>query len=95
MQKIPITSNSKFRSFSPKNPSFPKNLHLNNINNIGNFSDYYRIAKFGSNNNNFSNIFLYYSPKNININNARIRNVYSPIRKGFTLKKVLPKIILI
>ena len=87
MQKIPITSNSKFRSFSPKNPGFPKNLHLNNINNIGNFSDYYRIAKFGSNNNNFSNIFLYYSPKNININNARIRNVYSPIRKGFTLKK--------
>ena len=87
MQRIPITSNSKFRSFSPKNTSFPKNLHLNNINNIGNFSDYYRIAKFGSNNNNFSNIFLYYSPKNININNARIRNVYSPIRKGFTLKK--------
>ena len=87
MQKIPITSNSKFRSFSPKNPGFPKNLHLNNINNIGNFSDYYRIAKFGSNNSNFSNIFLYYSPKNININNARIRNVYSPIRKGFTLKK--------
>ena len=87
MQKIPITSNSKFRSFSPKNTGFPKNLHLNNINNIGNFSDYYRIAKFGSNNNNFSNIFLYYSPKNININNARIRNVYSPIRKGFTLKK--------
>jgi len=87
MQKIPYKTSTKFRSFSPKNAAFPKNLHLNNINNIGNFSDYYRIAKFGSNNNNFSNIFLYYSPKHININNARIRNVYSPIRKGFTLKK--------
>ena len=78
---------TKFHSFSPKNSGFPKNLHLNNIYNIGNFADYYRIAKYGSNNDNLSNIFLYYSPKNININNARIRNVYSPLRKGLSLKK--------
>ena len=87
MQKLPYKPTSKFRSFSPKVNGFPKNLHLNNINSIGNLSEYYRIAKFGNNNNNYSNIFLYYSPKNININNARIRNIYSPVKKGLTLKK--------
>ena len=87
MQKLPYKTSYKFRSFSPKANGFPKNLHLNYINNIGNFSEYYRIAKFGNNNNNYSNIFLYYSPKNININNARIRNIYSPIKKGVALKK--------
>ena len=38
-------------------------------------------------NNISSNIFLLYSPKNININNARVRNIYSPIRKNLSLKK--------
>ena len=86
MKKLPYKTSIKFRNFSPKlgnGGGFPKNLHLNNIYNIGNVSEYYRIAKFGNNNNNSSNIFLYYSPKNININNARIRNVYSPLKKGF------------
>ena len=89
MQKISskAKTNYIYRNFSPKVGSFPKNLHLNNIYNIGNFNQYYRIAEFGNNNNNSSNIFLYYSPKNININNSRIGNVYSPIRKGLMLKK--------
>ena len=88
MQKIPTKTTYKYRSFSPRvGGSFPKNLHLNNIYNIGNFNQYYRIAEFGNNNSNSSNIFLYYSPKNININNARIGNIYSPLRKNLTLKK--------
>ena len=89
MKKLPYKTSIKFRNFSPKlgnGGGFPKNLHLNNIYNIGNVSEYYRIAKFGNNNNNSSNIFLYYSPKNININNARIRNVYSSLKKGFLRK---------
>ena len=87
MQKMSYKTSTKFHSISPKVGGFPKNLHLNNIYNTGNFSEYYRIAKYGNNNDNYSNIFLYYSPKNININNARIRNVYSPVRKGLSLKK--------
>ena len=87
MQKIPTKTTYKYRSFSPRVGNFPKNLHLNNIYNIGNINQYYRIAEFGTNNSNSSNIFLYYSPKNININNARIGNIYSPIRKNLTLKK--------
>ena len=86
--KLPSKTNSKtFRNFSPKEGGFQRNIHLNNIYNIGNLNDYYKIAKYGNNQENPSNIFLYYSPKNININNARIRNIYSPQGKGISLKK--------
>ncbi len=86
MEKLFPKSNSKFRSFSPRGRGFSKTLQLNNIYNIGNINDYYTISKFGSNNNS-SNIFLYYSPKNINIKNAKIRNIYSPQRSRINLRK--------
>ena len=87
MQKFKNKTLQKFYSLSPKTGSFQKNLNINNIYNIANFSQFNPLIEYGNKNNISSNIFLYYSPKHININNAQIRNIYSPKRKNLSLKK--------
>ena len=84
MQKFQNKTGQRFYSLSPRAGNSQKNLHLNNIYNLGNINQYYPMDNY---NNISSNIFLLYSPKNININNARVRNIYSPIRKNLSLKK--------
>ena len=84
MQKFQNKTRQRFYSLSPRTGNSQKNLHLNNIYNIGNINQYYPMDNY---NNISSNIFLLYSPKNININNARVRNIYSPIGKNLSLKK--------
>ena len=86
-QKLPNQTNRNFRNFSPKEGNFQRTIDLNNIYSLGNISEYYGINKHGNDQGNHSNIFLYYSPKNININNARIRNIYSPQGRAISLRK--------
>ena len=86
-QKLPNQTNRNFRNFSPKERNFQRTIDLNNIYSLGNISEYYGINKHGNDQGNHSNIFLYYSPKNININNARIRNIYSPQGRAISLRK--------
>ena len=87
MEKFKKKESQKFYSLSPRAGSFQKNININNIYNIDSFNQYYPVAEYGSQNNISSNIFLYYSPKHININNAQIRNIYSPKRKNLSLRK--------
>ena len=87
MKKFKNKIIQKFYSLSPKTGGFQKNLKINNIYNIGDLNQYNPLMEYANKNNISSNIFLYYSPKHININNAQIRNIYSPVRKNLGLKK--------